>query len=227
MWKKRNSNDQATRETNDLARTVVEQELRQQRIAIVSPGSGKQGKLLPEALLHQQQDESSGTPRIPDGHFSTFLDHSLSEEELYELMQEVEEEMMRSEEELLEEILELERFQQVEMDQQVAEFEEWEATMAMSDMDHEERVLCPVCWEGNLQKSTNDNTVTCPDEACSLRLETRLSLTELKDSLRLAFEEHAMQCNGNMVVENLPFSDYGDHLVGVCHTCGTTRRVAL
>ena len=164
-------------------------------------------------------------------------EYVISEEELYDLLQEVEEEMRRSEEELLEDVVEQERCQQEEIDQQIAEYEEWEDSVALHDLKNEEDcVLCPICCESMLQRSSPQGTVSCPNDACKLRLGScsrDLPLAELKERLRLAFEGHSVQCSGTLTFEMLPTnSESGEcmqqeshQLVGSCHRCDTISSI--
>lgn len=171
------------------------------------------------------------TPKLPRHSMPETDEYALSEEELYDLMQEVEEEIRRSEEELLEEVLEQERCQQADLEQQIADYEEWEESVAMHDMGVDERVVCPICCESVLHKATSQ-PVFCPNEACPLQLQDEnLTLSELKNRLRLAFEEHSHQCHGTLSFELLGSGsedcmEANHHLFGSCQLCHKILRIS-
>ena len=240
MWKKRqNSNnviadDVMMNSDNEMVRSVVEQELRQQGVAVVTPGKMKTTSSVSSPTTTILPTQEAITPN----NSQVFMDSSepdecydLSEEELYELLKEVEEEIRRNEEELLEEVLEQERCQQEEIEQQIAEFEEWEESLAMHEMNPKECVICPICCESMLQRSCNKTF--CPNEACPLQLDDNqgLSLAELKERLRLAFEDHSHHCGGTLIFEmgrsgkNLDSTQDKQTLVGSCHYCSSSFKI--
>lgn len=254
IWRKRQQHQPQNIDNNSnsneitMVRTVVEQELRQQGVAVVSPGLF--GKSTGGSSYYDHQNNqspiSSGVhPSSPTTGYTDAVEeeYALSEEELYELLQEVEEEMRRSEEELLEEVLEQERCQQEEMEQQIADYEEWEESHCC---DQDECVICPICCEGVLKKSSAGSTIYCGSnnnntmDACSWQQELKigrgqdLSLAELKERLRVAFEEHSYQCcsSGTLTFELRPGEENIDsmeeichHLIASCHHCDVTSRI--
>jgi hypothetical protein len=132
------------------------------------------------------------------------------------------------EEDLLEEILEQERCQELELEEEIAHYQEWEEQMP-DHLPDEECVICPMCWEGLLRQSPSGD-IACPNEACQFRLigqQSAVTLTELKERLRVALENHSIRCQGRLNFELHPanrdmMTQHSQHqysLVGTCHQC--------
>ena len=166
-----------------------------------------------------------------------------------------------------------EYYQQQDIDDQIADFETWEhslaaaaaaaATTASLNNNNnnnrttaaviEQQVVCPICCESLLQQQSQSSTLSvdrsicilCPNDACPFYLGPSpptpssssssqhrpplsfgprpepttgvVSLADLKNRLRLAFENHSRRCLGTLTFEMQPISYYGDdhHLVVV------------
>ena len=137
--------------------------------------------------------------------------------------------------------------QEEDIEQQIAQYEQWQFSLSAASCREEEHVICPLCWEGMLRQSPAENGVIfCPNEACPLKLQQQsssrlsqhglsndrqygISLTDLKERLRLAFEGHSMRCSGPLTFELQPTTDFMDatgdtgdggcHLVAACPQC--------
>jgi hypothetical protein len=246
IWKKRHMPaEEATitsgfttpqRSGNDDVRSLVEQELRQQGIAVVTPASSHYEYLeasgAPRSQPHHHQQHNR--PLDAHRHQSWLLEdsHVLSEEELYELLQEVEEELRRSEEELMEEVLEEERWHKEDFDQQVAHYEEWEDSMAISG--DESIVICPICCEAVLRQHS-PTKIACSNDACHFHVTGQtLSLPDLKERLRRAFDEHSsLGCSCNLTIDVLHNNDCTEdpmegcgQLIGSCPQCDALIGIA-
>jgi hypothetical protein len=224
------------------ARAILEEELRQQGITIMSPcismdnrndqqqspsrdasssSSSRYSQVdSPSAAAFTANNDSginvhtSGDNNKDDN--AIHANHYISEEELFELLQEVEEEMQRSEEEM-HQLLARER--EHELEQQVQDFEEqqeqdaatidsslWNTTVPIA-------VLCPICKEANLSE-TRQGVILCPnhmDGSCPFELRAgngdarqhglTLTLENLCQQLRYAYEQHALYCHDYLSFE--------------------------
>lgn len=163
-------------------------------------------------------DDTSGTNDYGDDNDNNIhANHYISEEELFELLQEVEEEMQRSEEEMYQ-LLARER--EYELEQQVQDFEqqqEQEQEAASTDVSlwnftaAPVAVLCPICKEANLSE-TMQGGILCPnhmDGSCPFELRAgnghglalALTLENLCQQLRYAYEQHALYCHDYLSFE--------------------------
>jgi Replication protein A interacting C-terminal len=229
------------RSCNDDVRSLVEHELRQQGVAVATPAASHCDYLeacgAPHSPPHQQQQQQQQQHNQPmddplDQSWLLEDSHVLSEEELYELMQEVEEELRRSEEELVEEVLEEEeRWHMEDIDQQVAHYEEWEESLAMSS--DENIVICPICCEAFLRQHS-PTEIECSNDACHFHITGQtLSLPDLKERLRSAFDEHSsLGCSCTLTIDihnnthaEDPMEGCG-HLFGSCHKCDALMTIA-
>lgn len=158
------------------ARLMIEEEMRQQGIGVASPcvvANGDSGQYDGEAI-----------PSVED--------YFISEEELFDLLAEVEEEIERTEALRLEEELELARNEQLNLEDQIAEYEQWEEQLREEDGGDNAamsravaagevswsgrhvnvNVLCPICRECTLTETPRGDIV-CPnhmDGSCPMQL---------------------------------------------------------
>ncbi|CAB9506326.1 expressed unknown protein [Seminavis robusta] len=238
IWRKRQQQQPTLTNDDDMmARSLVEQELRQQGVSIVTPRKASTVSSV-DALNYGLTTENRTNPAAqPCSMMADEEEHgfSISEQELDELLQEVEEELRRNEEELLEEMLEEERCQQEDMALQIAEYEEWQNTSNNTSMDEEEFVICPLCCESMLvqqqqqqQYSSQSHqptnmTIACPNDTCHFQITSTMGLADLKEQLRVAFEEHSMTCphSGTLTFDLLPPMEATEQqqLVGSCPEC--------
>jgi len=200
------------------ARRMVEEELRQQAIGIRSPCLHQQ-----EAVDHQMEtsldepdEQQNGTG---DAHSLTAVPiahHFISEEELFELLEEVEQEMQREQALHVDDILEMAQHEKAYLEEQVIDFEQWEEM----HHQHDNTVPCPVCHESNLILS--NGAIVCPntmDGSCSLQLPSdNLSLEHFQDKLRSAFDEHSMHCHHYLTF----WMENDGHLRANCSACSGT-----
>ena len=95
----------------------------------------------------------------------------------------------------MEEIELCERLNAQHIEEQIAEFEDWEASR-VNDL-----VLCPICKSDNLL-SLSEHVVVCPNQikgSCSLRLERSdeiILLSDLRERLQTVYEVHSCTCSG-------------------------------
>ena len=258
------------------ARAILEEELRQQGITVMSPcanmdsrndqqhspsrdGSSRYSQVdSPSAAGFTANDSgiNAHTRDIDDSNNNAIhANHYISEEELFELLQEVEEEMQRSEEEMRQ-LLARER--EHELEQQVQDFEEHQAQEAASidsslwNNTVPLAVLCPICKEANLSE-TMQGGILCPnhmDGSCPFELRAgngddarqhglTLTLETICQQLRYAYEQHALHCHDCLsfeVHDNTMINDEQQQqqqqgqaentsLVAVCPACETRMQL--
>lgn len=190
---------------------LVEEELEESGVSIVSDNPDSPSTA--EATTESVNDE----------------EYAISEEELYELMQEVEDELQREEAMYAEEFLNTaeyyEQLHQQELEWQIAEFEEWEAIN-----QHNETVPCPICNDEAILEEQdwfvcpNNMQGTCPFKVS--KPDINFSLADLKNSLALALETHAAHCFSpiRFVVDKRDESELTT-LVALCTDCNTNNQV--
>ena len=215
---------------NDDIRSLVEQELRQQGVDLVTLQD------VSHCDVYQAKHSPSCQPQNGEHENCHVMNddcHFLSEEELYELLQDVEEELRRSEEILLEEILEQEQRQMEEMEQQIADYQAWEDSLALNGGE-QDVVICPVCCEAMLRQPS-PTKISCSNDACHFQLcGQTLSLADLKDKLQYACEKHSsVGCPCTLTMDILPSNDYTEdlmqvngHLFGSCLDCDAMILIA-
>ena len=222
----RRNRDSHIKAKRQSARELIEEELEESGVMIGESRKRKE----PEEFLSEE-------------------DYFISEYDLYELMQEVEEELQRdgtwyaprddfvleptaelmrpltlnAEERLVEELEQLERYEE-QFRNLIADYDDWEEPM---DSD----VLCPVCKEANLM--LEDSVITCPNYMsgyCALHIEApseTLTLMGLRDQLAVAFGDHAGSCPGSLDVHvrrslSVQDNEYAPlSLVAQCYMCET------
>lgn len=237
-------------------RAMVEEELRQQGISVISPCMDRsnnnsnnnnidqmraydspsrdldlEGYGYSQNINRQQVDVDSATSATSEPNNEPNVNHFISEEELFELLEQVEEEIQRTDALRLEEVLQLADNEQTMLEEQVRDFEEWQATeQSLSEHVQQSSVLCPVCREANLSE-TMQGGIICPnhmDGSCPLELtptattvnahhndhghgqqydhgqqygQHGLTLHHLCEQLRMAYEEHASYCQDYLSFE--------------------------
>jgi hypothetical protein len=160
--------------------------------------------------------------------------HFISEEDLFQLLEEVEQELMRVEVECFN--MQAENEEQYWMEQ-IAEYERWEEEHSNLNIETNEQtqVICPICQEEYLLETASqfgNKTIVCPnhmDGSCSMQLvhclDRQCTRTNLCERIRCAFEQHAVYCCGQLdfkVVQQQPGSD---KLIASCNQCGTVMTV--
>ena len=170
-------------------------------------------------------------------------EYTISEEELYELMEEVEEELRREDE-----LFAAERAEQLdsaELQHCIEEFQEWESGMQLEerfshgedDLDgldagtpeHTVSVICPICQDMELLQQ--QNAVVCPNTNCPLSLcrhGKRLTLSTLLRSLQETLTLHSDECTHNLefaIRKDEGMESEQPRLVGRCLECGWQKSV--
>jgi hypothetical protein len=84
--------------------------------------------------------------------------HFLSEAELFELLEEVENEMQLKDEQHLEEILQQAQNEMRYWEHQVTDYEQWQSDQQKIKS---KAVLCPICQDANLTQRS-DGSILCP-----------------------------------------------------------------
>lgn len=141
------------------------------------------------------------------------VENYLMEEDLFDLLEEVEQEMAKADAILLQEGLDLKEQEEEYLASRISEYYEEDR--------HENGVFCPVCQQCNLVET--DDGVVCPNamdgESCSVRLATP-SLEDLKLHLQRAYEQHSQDCEGV-----LEFTSSLNGLLTACTLCERTVRI--
>lgn len=155
--------------------------------------------------------------------------HFISEDELFELLAEIEMEMHTADLQHYEEMLALADVEECEFEEKVSEFEQWR------DFERQEGVLCPLCKDAFVKQEQN-GVFICPntmDSSCDFHITNRLglTLTNFKERLQEAYEQHAVYCSQNLsfqigTEEGLGSENDGTHLFAICIPCGTRMLVA-
>ena len=132
-------------------------------------------------------------------------------------------------EDLLEELI---AFETLTLQDQIEDFEHWEAIISSSNNngmnDDKEQVICPICTRSYL-RLTGGNTVCCQDESCSFRLTvnnltTDRPLSMLREQLRQAFEEHSEGCCEPLAFQSTTVGGVSI-VVGNCMGCGRSFNI--
>ena len=199
--RQRRSSPEALTDQDMLSpRLLIEDELRQHGVKLISP------------CMDRNQQQS--TPQKS-------VDHYISEEELFELLQEVEDEMQRSDAIHLEEMIEIARDEEQYLENQIADYELWEESKMIEGSPVQ--VLCPICQEANLTNTPNGDII-CPnhmDESCSFCLAEGqpVSLFHLRQRLRQACEQHGAHCQNSLCFE---ITSDTSNLIANCSVCHMT-----
>lgn len=201
------------------ARDMIEDELRQREIAIHSLCSEDRFQLTrghdpADCSMDTVEEEPLRDAEVPRAN------HFITEEELFELLAEVEEEIEREEALRLEERI---RHEMEYLHDQVSDFERWEETKQQQDTPLNVAVLCPICHEENLVQSL-DRSIVCPncmDGSCSMQLDNiGLTLPELQERMRASLDEHSLYCH-----HYLSFNIQEGHLRATCSACDTRMEI--
>ena len=155
--------------------------------------------------------------------------HYISEEDLYELMNELEQEMEREQAFLVDDMLQKAENERRYLAEQVLDYEQWEEIMHPQSNDV---VPCPVCHEENLVLADNGQTILCPNTMnglCSLTISCctttannneLTTLHNLQARLRQAYEAHSLRCH-----HFLSFRMQDGQLWAYCSACAGSARV--
>ena len=201
------------------AKILVEEELRAKGVSVFStpqPGgvdSMPQYRAAKTLFPSHQQMDGGGDGSIMDQNDG--YEYSISMDEVYVLLKDVEEEMQREEARLLEELHAMEQQQildQRRMEEQIADFEQHSALELRRQQLHQQMetsaaidtLTCPVCNSGNLI-FTPASVIICPNtenRQCNLRIDVTfegLSLANFRELLCRACSEHgATGCKGTL-----------------------------
>ena len=219
----------------DDPRSLVEAQLKLHGVRIVSPTSKTH-----DGATALSMDWTESTTDDPIDESDEFV---MTEDEVIALMEEIENEMKRHQEVLLEEELNRMEHEENALYESIADYEQWdEAVTAGQDSGcYCVEVCCPCCQESNLTTSSDASEwgvdVLCPnqmDGSCPLRLEARpgLSLHNLRDRLAQAFHDHGEGCAARLEFhvskdkQSPGASPPITQLWAICNDCGTRACVA-
>ena len=196
-----------------------------QGVSLLSPCTDRQHVLVSPAV---DMDEELDSREV----HQAVADHFLSEEELFELLEEVEAELEKTEAVQIEECLHIERIDQLDLEERISEFQQWEE-IEIGDVTV---VLCPLCSDARLVYTLPDPRFVCPnsmDGSCALDIPNpdRLLLDDLRERLRIALEGHASYCHDTLsfVIVNgdtdASRSGLNRRLVAKCSSCDTAMAI--
>jgi len=155
---------------------------------------------------------------IMQDNLSDLESQDLTDDDLYDLLLEIEEELRLDDEVLLEEVLEEER---TSLEYQVNEYEDWEFCL------HQEgRVVCPLCTASCLCLSQTGD-IYCDDEYCPMRIrpfDQRNPLLAFKNYLGELFEEHSKRCQDQLVFTACT-NQKGVSVFAFCTSCNLHRQL--
>ena len=240
-----------------VARAMVEEELRQQGVSVISPcmdHNNRNNEGLARELSSPHQLLDAYEPMMDDARSAendatSAAHHYLTEDELFALLESVEEEIQRADADFLEDIIHQQEEEQFLLEDQVAEYEQWQAQEAHASNNFKEQdedsltVLCPVCNHANLIEAPDGCTIICPnimDGSCSLELTAttqpggQVSLLHLlHQQLLSAYQQHTeTECHGDLTFEMMHTTMNTEHdepttkmLNAVCHGCSSRVRL--
>ena len=204
------------RTTNPNIRQIIEEELREQSVAIRAPcfsddqtdhnnqKNGDSSTSAENIMMVLDQLGSDNEQGASENTKEPQAQHYISEEDLYELMYELEQEMELEKAFLVDDMLQNAENERRYLEEQVIDYEQWEEIMHPQSNDV---VPCPVCHEENLVLTEDGRTIICPntmDGLCSLIIPCSVNkgstnelttLHDLQSRLRQAYEAHSLRCH--------------------------------
>lgn len=219
------------------SRLLVEAELKLHGVRVVSPPNKSNWNYplpqnLQQSTVPMMMDCGGEEEALPSNNDDDVL--VMTEDEVFDLMEEIEREWKQQNEKLLEEEMDRIENEQQALYATIADYERDEAVIN----DGDAVVLCPLCQEANLttsQCTEIGDDIVCPnqmDESCSLRLEARsgLDLSSLRERLAQTISSHAEICNCTITFQmSHEYTSEDCHLAllwGTCSVCGTRSCVA-
>lgn len=235
--------------SDDAARDMIEEELRQRSIAIQMSWSHSSAQ--PHAIANStapapapavaidwdgaedssQMDTGEKESDDPSSYENLLprVNHFITEEELYELLTEVQNELDLDEANHNEQIFAMAQHEMENFQSQVNDYEEWQDKKCGEqeiDCDSSLSVSCPICFRGTLIQhqspfdfSDSGRCILCPnsiDGSCSLRLEnpSAASLFDLHGRLQWVCSNHSASCNSSVT-----FQIVHQQLCAACRFC--------
>ena len=136
----------------------------------------------------------------------------------------------------VEQVLEEEQNEQLYLQDQIEDFEQWEESNRMGSASDDVGVWCPMCQLSMLLLSDDADRVvhfTCPNASCSCRFETTTLMAEhpvdnLREKLRTTIEDHARTCSCFLRFADQDCNHDGHarkRLVASCDVCGSVATV--
>jgi len=136
----------------------------------------------------------------------------ISETDMMILMHEMEEDLMKEEALLMQEVLSFEEnhiLEQQRLSEQIQTYEQDQIANTASQEYQEqtqhgdkEEVICPICCKHNLIR-TNANVILCPGGSC-LRLDVGaegMTLYHVRELLNRAYKDHSSVCTGGLTFQ--------------------------
>ena len=223
------------------SRLLVEAELKLHGVLVVSPPNKSHGNSQPQEQQQQQSTVTNMMMMMDCGGESLASNDDemlvMTEDEVFDLMEEIEREWKQHQEKLLEEEMDRIENEEQALYETIADYEREEEGIDDGD-GPSDAVLCPLCQEANLTTShcsEMGNDIVCPnhmDGSCALRLEARsgLDLSSLKERLAQTILSHAEICTRTLTFQmSHEYTSEDCHLSllwGTCSTCGTRSCVA-
>jgi Replication protein A interacting C-terminal len=203
-----------------LLRYRVEDQLRRFGIVVESPCSDENDSNIMRteaeddgsAIIYQYNGLSDIGTNLP------IADHYITEEELFDLLQDLENEM---EQEKLMTFEEMKACETDYLDQQIADYEQWEETkLDIFDSPLDYGLLCPLCQEANVVLTPSGGIVCLNHMGGTCLMEINdvkgLQIGDLKCRMGNAIATHNCNCE-----QQLSFSILQTGLIGYCSTCSS------
>lgn len=147
-------------------------------------------------------------------------DHTLTEDDLFEILREVEEELRLDEEIFLEEVLKAE---DDFIEDTVADYEHWQETKKC-----DEQIPCPICQTSKLAIDSLRAEIYCTDEFCPFRKRAEMvqaPLAFFRDQLSRIHEIHSDKCSSPIRFQIRSASNGGCILMVICEACNLSYEV--
>ena len=211
-----------------IARRIVEEEMMDLGVAVDSPCIDQKQPRFTRvenimAIMIGEDPDSEST-----GHLTPTAHHFISEEELFDLLAEIEMEMDAADVDHYEDMLALADVEEREFEDRITDFQQ---QVDHDNPDLDEGVLCPLCKDAFVRQERHGSLI-CPntmDSSCDLYITNRLglTLTNFKQRLQEAYEQHALYCSENLSFQTGPCPlDEAMHLFAVCIPCETRMLIA-
>lgn len=213
-----------------IARRIIEEEMVDLGVAVDSPCIDQKQPRFSNvdnmmAIMIGEDPETSSL--VSPERLTPTAHHFISEEELFELLAEIEEEMDAADVDHYEEMLALADVEEREFEDRVSDFQQ-RGDLITSDLV--EGILCPLCKDAFVKRERHG--LICPntmDSSCDLFITNRLglTLTNFKERLKEAYEQHASYCSENLSFQTgpCPFNEV-ICLFAVCVPCETRMLIA-
>lgn len=168
--------------------------------------------------------------------------YCMTEEELFTLMKELDEEIQKEEDYLAEEFELMQKREEMEemlLLEQIESFDRLEIGGTLDSLNttevHLHSIPCPACQLGRLSKNSESGRIYCSAESCplshtnsshSLEFGVDMNIETLKQELGALYENHASICHGLLRFQ-LGNLDGHNGLLVICSLCQRMELVAI